>query len=92
LNHQKINANFFELSNQLQILFFNGMKKNQRKSPFLSSKFPRTFVQKKCPYYIFLKTVEMEQSKNFKCLKIQSAGDRCSFTQSLITDRQRHSG
>lgn len=77
----------FELSNQVQTLFFNGVT-NQRKLSFLSSKFPRTLAQKQCPGYIFLSTVEMKQSKNLKCLKIQSAGDRCSLTQLFMAGRQ----
>lgn len=81
----------FELSNQVQTLFFNGVT-NQRKLSFLSSKFPRTLAQKQCPGYIFLSTVEMEQSENLKCLKIHSAGDRCSLTQLFMAGRQKGLG
>lgn len=65
---KKMNTNFFELSNQTQMLFFNWMRVKEKVFFFFFLKVPRKFVQSSPKAIYFLSTVEMEQRENFKCL------------------------
>lgn len=59
---------------------------SQRKGLFSLFKTPEAISSKQHQSYIFLNTVKMEQRENFKCFKIQSAGDKCFiYAKSLVT-------